>query len=180
MDLLLMTYTPEPMSNSLPIPLQWARIPTYAYAVPSYAYPQEYGPPGSQGPSRLFAAANNDSARPSNVPQQPDKPPPSPPGPSVSRPPLPLQRWAPPHYPPPPGPLEPPAPWVLDADNLGPWVTLKPNIVKEPDNFNGDSNDITWFFSQCNMYFLIFNQHFHYHPHKVIFCASCFGKDAQV
>ncbi len=64
--------------------------------------------------------------------------------------------------------------------NLGPWATLKPEMVKVPDNFNGDSNDIARFFSQCDMYFLIFNQHFYYHPHKVIFCASRFGKDAQV
>ncbi len=53
-------------------------------------------------------------------------------------------------------------------------------MVKVPDNFNGDSNDIARFFSQCNMYFSVFNQHFCYHLHKVIFCASCFGKDAQV
>ncbi len=30
------------------------------------------------------------------------------------------------------------------------------------------------------MYFSIFNQHFYYHPHKVIFCASRFRKEAQV
>ncbi len=30
------------------------------------------------------------------------------------------------------------------------------------------------------MYFSIFNQHFYYHPHKVIFCASRFKREAQV
>ncbi len=57
---------------------------------------------------------------------------------------------------------------------------LKPNLVKEPDNFNGDSNDISRFFSQCDMYFSVFNQYFQHHPHKVIFSALCFSKDAQV
>ncbi len=85
-----------------------------------------------------------------------------------------------PRYPAPPGPPDPPAPWVLDAANLGPWASLKPEMVKVPDDFHGDSNDIARFFSQCDMYFSIFNQHFYYHPHKVIFCASRFRKEAQV
>ncbi len=118
---------------------------------------------------------------PLNVPQVPAQPPSKPQPPSrtataTTRPP----RWAPPRYPPPPGPPDPPAPWVLDVANLGPWVLLKPEMVKVPDNFNGDSNDIAQFFSKCDMYFSIFNQHFYYHPHKVIFCASHFGKEAQV
>ncbi len=146
-----------------------------------------YGPPGSQGPSRLFAATiSGDGAGPSNAPQVPAQPPSKPQPPSGPPPsgPLPLPpgppRWALPRYPPPPGPPDPPAPWVLDAANLGPWASLKPEMVKVPDNFNGDSNDITRFFSQCDMYFSIFNQHFYYHPHKVIFCASRFRKEAQV
>ncbi len=51
-------------------------------------------------------------------------------------------------------------------------------MVKVPDDFLGDSNDIARFFSQCDMYFLIFNQHFYYHPHKVIFCVLRFKKEA--
>ncbi len=53
-------------------------------------------------------------------------------------------------------------------------------MVKEPKNFSGDSNDITRFFSQCNMYFSVFNQYFRHHPHKVIFCVLHFSKDTQV
>ncbi len=53
-------------------------------------------------------------------------------------------------------------------------------MVRVPDNFNGNSNDIACFFSQCDMYFLVFNQHFYYRAHKVIFCTSRFGKEAQV
>ncbi len=184
--------TPEPMDDEPPIPPPRATVPDYSRwepgytpAQPSYAYPRGYGPPGSQGPSRLFAAAaGGDGAGPSNVPQVPvqlpDKPqPPSGPPPS-GPPPLGPPRWAPPRYPPPPGPPDPPAPWVLDAANLGPWASLKPEMVKVPDDFHGDSNDIARFFSQCDMYFSIFNQHFYYHPHKVIFCASRFRKEAQV
>ncbi|PBK91257.1 hypothetical protein ARMGADRAFT_1082063 [Armillaria gallica] len=53
---------------------QWATIPTYAYMVPSYAYPWEYGPPGLQGPSWLFAAAGINNLETSGQQQQPDKP----------------------------------------------------------------------------------------------------------
>ncbi len=50
--------------------------PGYAPIQPSYAYPRGYGPPGSQGPSRLFAAAiSGDGTGPSNVLQVPDQPP---------------------------------------------------------------------------------------------------------
>ncbi|PBK86726.1 hypothetical protein ARMGADRAFT_1086231 [Armillaria gallica] len=97
-------------------------------------------------------------------------PPPPPPGPLQG------PRW----WALPPPPPDPPAPWNLVPDNQGPWAALKPNMVKEPENFNGDSNDIARFFSQCDMYFSVFNQYFRYHPHKVIFAASHFGKDAQV
>ncbi len=66
------------------------------------------------------------------------------------------------------------------AADQGPLVTLKLNMVREPDNFSSDSNNIARFFSQCDMYFSIFNEYFRHHPHKVIFCASRFSKDAQV
>ncbi len=184
--------TPEPMDDEPPVPPQRATMPDYSRwepgytpAQPSYAYPRGYGPPGSQGLSRLFAAAarrwcgtvertsgtrstaltshNRRAAR-----HQADCHHSGPP------------RWAPPRYPPPPGPPDPPAPWVLDTANLGPWASLKPEMVKVPDDFHGDSNDIARFFSQCDMYFSIFNQHFYHHPHKVIFCASRFRKEAQV
>ncbi len=184
----------KPMDDEPPVLPQRAVIPIYPRWEPGIHppsrvthIPRGYGPPGSQGPSRLFAAAiGSGGVGPSDVPQVPVQPPgkPQPPsGPPPSGPPLPPAgppRWAPPRYPPPPGPPDPPAPWVLDAANLGPWASLKPEMVKVPDDFNGDSNDIARFFSQCDMYFSIFNQHFYYHPHKVIFCASRFKKEAQV
>ncbi|PBK90271.1 hypothetical protein ARMGADRAFT_1083133 [Armillaria gallica] len=165
-----------------------------SYPVPSYIYPRGYGPPDARGYARPFAGAGTDQppppppgpqqpAQPPPGPPQPPPPPPAGPPPGPPGPPGPLQgprRWGPPRYPPPPGPPDPPAPWNLDPNNQGPWANLKPNMVKEPDNFNGDSNDIARFFSQCDMYFSVFNQYFRYHPHKVIFAASRFGKDAQV
>ncbi len=189
-DLPPITYTLELMDNKPPVPPQRAVVPEYprwepgyAPVQPSYTYPHGYGPPGTQGRSRLFAAAiTGDKAESSGAPQIPVQPPgrPQPPSGLPPSPPVIPQRWAPLRYPLPPGLPDPPAPWVLATDNLGPWALLKPEIVKVPDNFNGDSNDIAQFFSQCDMYFSVFNQHFRYHPHKVIFCASHFGKDAQV
>ncbi len=76
-DLPPMTYTPEPMSDEPPvlprraaIPDYASAVPSYAYAAPSHAYPQGYGPPGTQGLSRLFAAAiTGDEAGSSDQPQ---------------------------------------------------------------------------------------------------------------
>ncbi len=152
------------MDDEPPVPPQWAAIPDYAVTVqsymqtaPSYIYPWGYGLPGTQGPPRLFAAAEGDVGT-SNQLQPPSKPQP-PAGPPPVPPVIP-QRWALPRYPSPPKLPDPPAPWVLADNNQGPWAGLKPNIVKEPENFNSDSNDIAWFFSQCDMYFSVFNQYF--------------------
>ncbi len=75
-DLPPLVDTPEPMTDEPPVPPQRAAVPDYprwepGYAPvhPSYRYPRGYGPPGSQGPSRLFAAAiSGDGAGPSNLP----------------------------------------------------------------------------------------------------------------
>ncbi len=103
-DLPPITYTPEPMEDELPVPPRRAAVPDYPRwepgytpAQPSYAYPRGYGPPGMQGPSRLFAATiSGDGAGPSNIPQVPEQPSSKPQPPSGS---------------PPSGPLpHPPAP----------------------------------------------------------------------
>ncbi|PBK91055.1 hypothetical protein ARMGADRAFT_1082284 [Armillaria gallica] len=187
-DISSVATTPEPGEDIRMAP---PVHPVYAqsYPIPSYIYPCGYGPPDARGYARPFAGAGTDQPVPPQLPQppvppqQPNQPPAGPPPPPPPGPPGPLpgpRRWAPPRYPPPPPPPDPPAPWNLDPNNQGLWANLKPNMVKEPDNFNGDSNDIARFFSQCDMYFSIFNQYFRYHPHKVIFAASRFGKDAQV
>ncbi len=63
--------------------------------------------------------------------------------------------------------------------NATPYDDLKPQILKEVDDFKGESTDISHFFSQCKMHFSLFNWHFCHSPHKVIFCMSQFGGDAQ-
>ena len=51
--------------------------------------------------------------------------------------------------------------------------------MKEVDDFKGDSNDITRFFLKCELHFELFNRHFYYPPHKVIFCISRLGGDTE-
>ncbi len=84
-----------------------------------------------------------------------------------------------PRHPAPPKAPTPPAPWVLTAGNVAPYDEFKPKILKEVDDFNGDSNDITRFFQKCELHFGLFNRHFFYPPHKVIFCVSRLAGDAQ-
>ncbi len=176
-DLPPIVYTPEPLQDEPPVPPRWAEIPVYARMELSYAYLQGYGLPGMQEPSWLFTAATGNE--PGTSDQAQNKP--QPPGlPQLPAPPIIPRRWVAPHHPSPPKPPDPPDPWLLTRDEPGPWGALKLNMVKEPRDFSSDSNDIAWFFSQCNMYFSVFNQYFQYHPHKVIFCTSCFTKDTQV
>ncbi len=56
----------------------------------------------------------------------------------------------------------PPIPWVLIDRNVAPYDDFKPKILKEVDNFKGDSNDISWFFLKCELHFELFNRHFWY------------------
>ncbi len=51
--------------------------------------------------------------------------------------------------------------------------------MKEVDDFKGDSNDISRFFLKCELHFELFNRHFRYPPHKVIFCVSRLADDAE-
>ncbi len=108
-DLPPIVYTPEPMDDEPPVPPPWAAIPNYprwepGYAPiqPSYAYPRGYGPPGTQGRSRLFTATiTGDEAESSGAPQVPIQPPkPQPPPSGLPLPPSVIpQRWALPRYP---------------------------------------------------------------------------------
>ncbi len=66
----------------------------------------------------------------------------------------------------------PPAPWVLTTGDIAPYDDFKPKILKEVDDFNGDSNNISCFFLKCELHFNLFNHTFGYHSHKVIFCVS--------
>ncbi len=86
---------------------------------------------------------------------------------------------APRNFPPCQSHLTPPAPWVLTTGNVAPYDDFKPKILKEVNDFNGESNNISHFFLKCELHFDLFNCHFRYHPHKVIFCVSQLKGDAE-
>ncbi len=60
----------------------------------------------------------------------------------------------------------PPVPWVLTQGNTAPHDDFKPKILKEVNDFKGDSNNITRFFLKCELHFELFNRHFYYPPIK--------------
>ncbi len=95
----------------------------------------------------------------------------NPSGPPIQPPTAPIQ-WVLPRHPAPPKAPTPPVPWVLTKGNVTPYDDFKPRILKEVDDFKGDSTDISRFFLKCELHFELFNRHFHYLPHKVIFCVS--------
>ncbi len=66
-------------------------------------------------------------------------------GPPVQppQPPTPPVRWVLPCHPAPPKAPTPPVPWVLTMGNVTPYDNFKPKILKEVDDFKGDSNDIS-------------------------------------
>ncbi len=148
------------MLDEPPVPSSWAPIIAFSYirgqASPG-TYPHGYIP---------FAGANP-SGSSGGQPAQPPQPLVVP------------QRWALLHYPTLPKPPDPPDPWILTAGNVTPYNDFKPKILKKVDDFNRDSNDISCFFLKCELHFDLFNQHFWYHPHKVIFCVSQLKGDAK-
>ncbi len=99
--------------------------------------------------------------------------------PAQPLPPIAPVRWVLPCHPAPLKAPTPPVPWVLTTGNVTPYDDFKPKILKEVNDFKGDSNDISWFFLKCELHFELFNRHFHYPPHKVIFCVSQLADDAE-
>ncbi len=63
--------------------------------------------------------------------------------------------------------------------NTAPYDEPKPKILKEVNDFKGESTNISCFFLQCKMHIFLFNQHFCYSPHKVIFAYHDSKGDAQ-
>ncbi len=106
-------------------------------------------PPGTYAPGYVpFAGAD---------PGQPSGPP--------APPPVPI-RWQLPQLPILPKAPTPPVPSVLTQGNTAPYDDFKPKILKEVNNFKGDSDDITRFFLKCELHFELFNRHFCYPPIK--------------
>ncbi len=149
-----------PMPDKPPVSPPRAPITTFSYV-------RGHAPPGTYpGGYRPFAGAGSSSGG-GGQPAQPPQPP------------APPQLWALPHHPAPPKAPTPPTPWVLTTGNVAPYDEFKPKILKEVDDFKGDSTDITRFFQKCELHFKLFNWHFFYPPHKVIFCVSRLAGDAQ-
>ncbi len=143
----------EPMLDEPPVPPPRAPIGAFSYVrgqAPPGTYPHGYVPFAGADPS------GSGGRQPTQPPQSPIVP----------------QKWTLPWYPALPKPPDPPAPWVLTTGDVAPYNDFKPKILKEVDDFSRDSNDISCFFLKCELHFDLFNQHFRYHPHKVIFCVS--------
>ncbi len=150
-----------PMPDEPPVPPPRASVTTFSYV-------RGHEPPGTYGSGyRPFAGAGSSGGGGGGQPAQPPQPPAAP------------QRWALPHHPAPPKAPTPPAPWVLTAGNVAPYDEFKPKILKEVDDFHGDSNDISHFFQKCELHFGVFNREFFYPSHKVIFCVSRLAGDTQ-
>ncbi len=98
--------------------------------------------------------------------------------PAPPAPPAPPPRYALPRYPAPPQMPDPPVPWQLADGAVAPYDEFKPKILKEVDDFKGDSDDISRFFLKCELHFDVFNRHYRHPPHKVIFCVSRLADDA--
>ncbi len=136
-----------PMPDEPPVPPPRAPVDT------TYSYSRGNAPPGMyQSGYRPFADVVHQEEVVGGQPAQPPQPPAAP------------QRWTLPHYPAPPKAPTPPAPWQLAVGNIAPYDEFKPKILKEVDDFHGDSNDIAQFFQKCELHFDLHNRHYRYPP----------------
>ncbi len=150
-----------PMPDEPPVPPPRAPVET------TYPYARGNAPPGTyESGYKPFAGAGGQGGG-GGQPAQPPQPPAAP------------QRWTLLRYPAPPKAPTPPVPWQLATGNVAPYDEFKPKILKEVDDFHGDSNDISRFFLKCELHFDLHNRHYRYPPHKVIFCVSRLAGDAQ-
>ncbi len=144
-----------PMKTSSPKPTSNCQCQTnHQYPPPrtpvdTTYYSRGNVPPGMyQSGYRPFAGANSPGGGGGGQPAQSSQPPATP------------QRWALPRHPAPPKAPTPPAPWVLTAGHVAPYNEFKPKILKEVNDFHGDSNDISRFFLKCELHFSVFNRHY--------------------
>ncbi len=127
-----------PMLDKPPVPPPQAPVPAFSYI-------RGQAPPGMYLHGHIPFAGADSSGGGSGQPAQPLQPPVKPP------------KWTLPRFPAPTKPPDPPAPWVLTAGNVAPYDNFKPKILKEVNDFNGDSNDISRFFLKCELHFNLFN-----------------------
>ncbi len=120
-------------------------VPPPRASVTTFSYIRGYEPPGTYQSSYRPFAGVGPSGGGGGQPAQPPQPPAAP------------QRWTLPCHPAPPKAPTPPAPWQLVTGNVAPYDEFKPKILKEVDDFHGDSNDISHFFQKCELHFNLFN-----------------------
>ncbi len=152
-----------PMPDEPPVPPPRAEVTSFSYTRghgPPEAKPSSYRPFAGAGPS---GGGGGGGGQPPQPPQPPAAP----------------QQWTLLRYPAPPKAPTPPAPWQLAVGNVAPYDKFKPKILKEVDDFHGDSNDISRFFLKCELHFDCTIGITATPPHKVIFCISRLTGDAQ-
>ncbi len=152
----------EPMPDAPPVAPAQAPIGAFSYI-------RGQAPPGTYAPGYQPFAGGGRGGGGGGGGGQPAQPP---------QPPAPPPRYVLPRYPAPPQMPDPPVPWQLVDGAVAPYDEFKPKILKEVDDFKGDSDDITRFFLKCELHFDLFNRHYRHPPHKVIFCVSRLADDA--
>ncbi len=130
----------EPMLDELP------QAPPCTPITMAFSYDRKPAPPGTYSKGYIpFSGATDVSGSGGGQPSQLPQPPVAP------------QTWTLPRHPAPTKPPSPPDPWVLTVGDTSPYNDFKPKILKEVDNFGGDSNDISHFFLKCKLHFDLFN-----------------------
>ncbi|SJL01489.1 uncharacterized protein ARMOST_04811 [Armillaria ostoyae] len=68
---------------------------------------------------------------------------------------------------------EPPNPVGAMGDDA-PWIGCKPDLVRKPEPFRGDADDIDRFITDCQMYFQVHSAYMWLDPYRVAFASSYF------
>ncbi|SJL18732.1 uncharacterized protein ARMOST_22332 [Armillaria ostoyae] len=68
---------------------------------------------------------------------------------------------------------EPPNPVGAMGDDA-PWIGCKPDLIRKPEPFHGDPDDIDRFITDCQMYFQVHSAYMWLDPYRVAFASSYF------
>ncbi|SJL08033.1 uncharacterized protein ARMOST_11392 [Armillaria ostoyae] len=73
---------------------------------------------------------------------------------------------------------EPPNPIGTMGDDA-PWIGCKPDLVRKPEPFRGDADDIDRFITDCQIYFQVHGAYMWLDPYRVAFASSYFEGKAK-
>ncbi|SJL08820.1 uncharacterized protein ARMOST_12191 [Armillaria ostoyae] len=73
---------------------------------------------------------------------------------------------------------EPPNPIEAMGDDA-PWIGCKPDLIRKPEPFRGEPEDIDRFLTDCQMYFQVHSAYMWLDPHRVAFASSYFEGKAK-